>query len=309
MNGRARSSTNPLTTDSPSQDSSQTLSKTVSSPTPSTSTPKVQPKPRRGLFSLLASAAQAPPPPTPKSEPLVTEPTATTIDTPTPTPQPAQSSPSLFASIARRLSGSSGKKQVHDLKNPAPQCPRRTLNVNHVRPRVEIKELEKIQLRRVCFVADETLISRRIFKSTEPFETELPREPKLKVKDLKEAYYRSVRNREITPDDNVVKAFIPAKGIELRRLDLSKINFESREAVLPICDVLSLAQGLEEIILDDCGLTDEQLRLFLSALLSLRSKKDDETLHIYGIARLSLAGNETLSIEGWKMLAYFVHMV
>jgi hypothetical protein len=174
---------------------------------------------------------------------------------------------------------------------------------------VEIKELEKIQLKRVCFVADETLISKRLFKGTEPFETELPREQKLKVKDLKEAYYRSARNREVTPIDKIAKAFSPGNGIEIRRLDLSKIHFESREAVIPICDVLSLARGLEKVILDDCELTDEQLRLFLSALLCLRSKKDNADLHCHGIARLSLAGNVTLSIEGWKMLAYFVHMV
>lgn len=181
------------------------------------------------------------------------------------------------------------------------------MNVNHVRPRAEIKELEKIHLRRVCFVADETLISKRVFKSSDPFETELPREPRLKVRDLREVYYRSSRNREFTPDDRVAKAFSPAKGIELRRLDLSSIHFGSRESVLPICDVLSLAKGLDEVILDHCDLTDEQLRLFLAALLCLRSA--DESAPSRGVARLSLAGNQTISIEGWKALAYFVHMV
>src|SRR5205814_1057139 len=135
----------------------------------------------------------------------------------------------------RRLAGSSHRRQFVEIKNQIPQCPRRTLNVNHGRPRPEIKELEKVQLRRVCFVADETLISKRVFKATEPFETELPREPKLKVRDLREAYYRSSRNREVAADDRVATAFSLANEIELRKLDLSNIKFGSRESVLPIC--------------------------------------------------------------------------
>jgi len=156
---------------------------------------------------------------------------------------------------------------------------------------------------------DETLVSKRLFKASEPFETELPREQKLKVKDLREAYHRSSKNREVTPDDRVAKAFGHAKGIELRKLDLSLIKFGSKESVLPICDVLSLARGLEEVVLDHCELTDVQLRLFLAALLCLRARSEQEEDHCRGISRLSLAGNESLGLEGWKSLACFVHMV
>ena len=212
-------------------------------------------------------------------------------------------------SLARRLSGSSGKKQVTENKHPAPQCPRRTLNVNHVRPRPQIKELEKIQLKRVCFVADETLVSRRLFKASEPFETELPREQKLKVRDLRDAYYRAARNREVAPDDRVAKAFALAKGVELRKLDLSMIKFASRDNVLPVCDVLSLARGLEEVVLDHCELTAEQLRLFLAALLCLKQGSEKENEHNRGVAKLSIAGNSGIGLEGWRTLACHVHMV
>ena len=213
-------------------------------------------------------------------------------------------------SLARRLSSSSTKKQVVETKNPISQCPRRTLNVNYVRPRPEIKELEKIQLRRVSFVADENLVSKRVFKASEPFETELPREPKLKVRDLREAYYRSSKDREVTPDDRVANAFSLANGIELRKLDLSNIKFGSRDCVLPICDALSLARGLEEVVLDYCELTDEQLRLFLSALLCLKPQQSESEIEYgRGVARLSLAGNNTLGLAGWETLACFVHMV
>jgi len=306
-NGRSRSSTNPMSTTTESPETVSALSRTTSSPTPST-TPKVQPKPRRGLFSLLASAAQPPPPP-PKSTPTPAEPeTATTPNgiPESPAPQPA---PSFIQNLTRRFSASSNKRQFSETKNQAPQCPRRTLNVNYQRPRPEIKELEKIHLKRVCFIMDETLVSRRLFKASEPFETELPREQKLKVKDLKEAYYRSSKNREVTPDDRVAKAFGHAKGIELRKLDLSLIKFGSKESVLPICDVLSLASGLEEMVLDHCELTDEQLRLFLAALLCLKARSEQELDHCRGISKLSLVGNESLGIAGWKSLACFVHMV
>ena len=212
-------------------------------------------------------------------------------------------------SLARRLAGSSNRKQFVETKNQLPQCPRRTLNVNHVRPRPEIKELEKVQLRRVCFVADETLISKRVFKATEPFEMELPREPKLKVKDLRDAYYRSSRNREVIADERIATAFPLADGIELRKLDLSNIKFGSKDSVLPICDVLSLARGLEEVVLDYCELTDEQLRLFLASLLCLKPPSESECEYGRGVARLSLVGNSTLSLAGWRTLACFVHMV
>jgi hypothetical protein len=213
-------------------------------------------------------------------------------------------------SLARRFSGSSAsKKQYNDVKNPVAQGVRRTLNVNHVRPRAEIKELEKVQLKRVCFVADETLISKRVYKATDPYETELPREPRLKVKDLRDAYSRAARYREIVPDDRISKAFGKARGIELRVLDLSSIQFQSREAVVPICDALSLAIGLEEVVLDNCELTDEQLRLFLTSFLCLRRQPDDHNEHNRGLARLSLAGNTDFTLSGWRNLAAFVHMV
>jgi hypothetical protein len=280
------------------------MTSTAPPPTTAPPLPHAQPKPRRGLFSLLASAAQPPPAP-PKSEASSHESNVSSDAPPAPQPQP-----SFMQSLARRLSGSSNKKQFVETKNLAPHCPRRTLNVNHVRPRPEIKELEKIQLRRVCFVADETLISKRVFRASDSFETELPREPKLKVRDLREVYYRSSNDREVISDDRIGTAFSLADGIELRKLDLSNIKFLSRDSVLPICDTLSLTRGLEEVVLDYCELTDEQLRLFLAALLCLKPRpSESESQHARGVARLSLAGNNTLGLDGWKRLAYFVHMV
>jgi hypothetical protein len=210
-------------------------------------------------------------------------------------------------SIARRLSGSTSRNKPSEFKTQAPQCPRRTLNVNRVRPRPEIKELEKIHLRRVCFVMDETLVSKRLFKASEPYETELPRENKLKIRDLKEAYHRSAKNREVALDEQVSRAFGAANGVELARLDLSKVKFATRDAVLPVCDVLSLVKGLEDVVLDHCELTDEQLRLFLSALLSLRPHAPQDWHR--GISKLSIAGNTTFGMNGWRSLALFVHLV
>lgn len=112
------------------------------------------------------------------------------------------------------------------------------------------------------------------------------------------------------PDDRIVRVFAETKGTELRTLDLSFIRFELREDVLPVCDVLSLVKGLEEIVLDNCDLTDEQLRLLLSSLLCLKRRPEDsEADHGRGIARFSIAGNTALTIMGWRYLACFVHMV
>ena len=155
---------------------------------------------------------------------------------------------------------------------------------------------------------DETLVSKRRFKASEPFETELPRENKLKVRDLKEAYHRSAKNREVAIDERVTKAFAAANGVELAKLDLSKVKFPSKEAVVPVCDVLSLIKGLEEVVLEHCELTDEQLRLFLSALLSLRPRSETQDWH-RGISKLSIAGNTTFGMNGWRSLALFVHLV
>jgi hypothetical protein len=155
-------------------------------------------------------------------------------------------------------------------------------------------------------VADETLISRRVFKATDPYEVELPREQGLKVKDLKEAYLRAARNREVRPNERVVKAFMRASGTESSKLDLSLIQFWSRDDVVAICDVLHIARGLEVMILDYCDLSDEQLREFLSALLCLPCA---EHQHSHGITRLSLVGNHNITMEGWRALSFFVHMV
>ena len=126
---------------------------------------------------------------------------------------------------------------------------------------------------------------------------------------MRDAYYRSARNREVTPDDRVAKAFAVAKGVELRKLDLSMIKFASRDNVLPICDVLTLARGLQEVVLDHCELTGEQLRLFLAALLCLKQGSENEHENNRGVAKLSIAGNKGIGHEGWRTLAYHVHMV
>lgn len=308
---RPRSATNPevsSVTGSPilDRESPTVLTRSITSPQV-TPPPKVQPKSRRSIFSILASAAQPPTPPPSKPEQPIHDADAELNPQ---LPHHPASSPSFMANLARRFSGSSAKKPLYDLKSPVPQCARRTLNVNHSRPRCEIKELENIHLRRVSFVADETLISKRSFAASDPYETDLPRELKLKNKDLKEAYYRAARNRELIADDRVAKAFSQAKICRLEKLDLSWIKFASKDDVLPICDTLSLANGLEEVVLDHCELTDEQLRLFLAQLLCLRSKHDNIQPQLCrGIAKLSLAANKTLTLEGWKLLAYFVHMV
>jgi hypothetical protein len=156
---------------------------------------------------------------------------------------------------------------------------------------------------------DETLVSRRLFKASEPFETDLPRENKLKVRDLKEAYHRSAKSREVALDERVSKVFAAANGVELGKLDLSRIKFATKEAVLPVCDVLSLIKGLEEVVLDHCELTDEQLRLFLSALLSLRPRPETPQDWHRGISKISIAGNTTFGMNGWRSLALFVHLV
>jgi hypothetical protein len=156
---------------------------------------------------------------------------------------------------------------------------------------------------------DETLVSKRLFKASEPFETDLPRENRLKVRDLKEAYHRSAKNREVPPDERVSKVFAAAHGVELGKLDLSKIKFANKEAVLPVCDVLSLINGLDEVVLEHCDLTDEQLRLFLSALLSLRPRPDTPQDWHRGISKISIAGNTTFGMNGWRSLALFVHLV
>jgi hypothetical protein len=79
--------------------------------------------------------------------------------------------------------------------------------------------------------------------------------------------------------------------------------------VLPICDVLSLARGLDEVLLDYCELTYEQLRIFLAALLALKPRSESEALHGRGVAKLSLVGNNSIGLDGWRSLACFVHMV
>ena len=110
----------------------------------------------------------------------------------------------------------------------------------------------------------------------------------------------------------------------LQVMDLNGYKFQLADAVT-FADFLALVP-IKRLILDDCDLTDEMLRMVLSALSAVRplvvataseenegegkgKPNDREEKHHRGvIERLSLKKNPKIGREGWRHISCFVHM-
>ncbi|KAK8019199.1 hypothetical protein PG990_004337 [Apiospora arundinis] len=105
-------------------------------------------------------------------------------------------------------------------------------------------------------------------------------------------------------------------GGMVEKLDLTGY-FMSREDLVTLGDFLAVVP-IKEVILEQCGLTDDGVRGVLSGLLSARkpaarqhrrslSKPVDLTRQGGVVERLVLRNNK-LGVEGWKHICLFIHM-
>ncbi|KAI5306839.1 hypothetical protein KEM56_006863 [Ascosphaera pollenicola] len=112
-------------------------------------------------------------------------------------------------------------------------------------------------------------------------------------------------------DEPGTVAFLDLTGFKMKTEDL--ITFSDWLAVVPV----------RKLILQDCGLTDETLRMILSALLATKPMND-----VYqrrapaaggmsrkamqerfgGIQKLILNDNRGIGVEGWRSISLFIHM-
>ncbi|TIB79236.1 hypothetical protein E3Q23_00342 [Wallemia mellicola] len=112
---------------------------------------------------------------------------------------------------------------------------------------------------------------------------------------LIELYRDSCRMREESPRMELVEQLRTSASMRsTRSLDLSGLHL-SREAVEPLADVLSVDWGLQRLILEDAGLTDDSMKPILHALLISGS-----------LPWLSLANNKSVKEKGWKYLSVFI---
>ncbi|KAI5853414.1 hypothetical protein BZA05DRAFT_28362 [Tricharina praecox] len=132
-----------------------------------------------------------------------------------------------------------------------------------------------------------------------------------------------LRETKVLPEvkEQLVKENYPTV---LRVMDLTGHKFQVADAVT-FADFLALVP-IKRLILDDCDLTDEILRMVLSALSAVRPivatttseesegeakgkpNGKDEKHHRGVVERLSLKKNPKIGREGWRHISCFVHM-
>ncbi|KAI5860077.1 RNI-like protein [Durotheca rogersii] len=107
-----------------------------------------------------------------------------------------------------------------------------------------------------------------------------------------------------------------ANGI-VEKLDLSGY-FMSLPDLITLGDFLAVVP-IKEVILEDCGLTDEGFRVVLAGLLAARranvrqrrksvTRPDDLIQHGGVVERLVLKNNGKIGAAGWKHICLFIHM-
>jgi protein phosphatase 1 regulatory subunit 37 len=124
------------------------------------------------------------------------------------------------------------------------------------------------------------------------------REPKhWTVAELEKLYRECCRTREEHPLKKMRSVFQEASQQTppgLRSIDLSFITLD-RLAIEPVADLLSVDFGLNKLVLENCGLTDEGLKSILHALLTSGS-----------LPSLSLASNKKIKYYGWRYVGIFM---
>ena len=114
----------------------------------------------------------------------------------------------------------------------------------------------------------------------------------------------------------------PTSPGTISSLDLSGYWMQLQD-IVTIGDYLAVVP-IKRLILEDCGLTDEGLRVILAGLLA--AKTPDQSRHNRRLARksdvqvthaveqlgvvekLSLKNNPNIGKDGWRYIAYFIHM-
>ncbi|KAI1389609.1 RNI-like protein [Hypoxylon trugodes] len=103
----------------------------------------------------------------------------------------------------------------------------------------------------------------------------------------------------------------------VEKLDLTGY-FMSLPDLITLGDFLAVVP-IREVILEDCGLTDEGVRVILAGLLAARrptstrlrrctSNSVDLTQQGGVVQRLVLKNNSKIGVEGWKHICLFIHM-
>ncbi|KAL1917366.1 uncharacterized protein VTP21DRAFT_5022 [Calcarisporiella thermophila] len=109
-------------------------------------------------------------------------------------------------------------------------------------------------------------------------------------------YLTTCKQREEPPLDRVIQCLQRAStSPDHLELDLTGAPLE-RHVIEPLADLLTLRFGLRQLILDECGIENECLRILLHSLVLT-----DE------IEVLSLAGNRRIKADGFKYIAIYMN--
>ncbi|UZJ56958.1 hypothetical protein CBS101457_006278 [Exobasidium rhododendri] len=117
------------------------------------------------------------------------------------------------------------------------------------------------------------------------------------VSELESLYRECCRTREEHPLKKMRSVFLEAKQETppgLRTIDLSFILLD-RQAIEPVADLLSVDFGLNKLVLENCGLTDDGIKSILHSLLVSGS-----------LPSLSLAANKKIKYHGWRFVGIFM---
>lgn len=117
------------------------------------------------------------------------------------------------------------------------------------------------------------------------------------IAELEQLYRECCRTREEHPLKKMRSVFQEANQQtppHLRTIDLSFITLD-RQAIEPVADLLSVNFGLNKLILENCGLTDDGLKSILHSLLTSGS-----------LPNLSLASNKKIKYFGWRYVGIFM---
>ncbi|TGZ76647.1 RNI-like protein [Ascodesmis nigricans] len=130
-------------------------------------------------------------------------------------------------------------------------------------------------------------------------------------------YSQCCQLRETHVVPHIKEQLLKAAGAAvLQELDLTGYKFNVADCVA-FSDFLALVP-IKQLVLEDCDLTDEMVRVILSALSAVKTPLPDgmeparpanEKHHERGVVeRLSFKNNGRIGVDGWQYISCFIHM-
>ncbi|KAI7888801.1 uncharacterized protein EV154DRAFT_425064 [Mucor mucedo] len=184
--------------------------------------------------------------------------------------------------------------RINNLFNGLRKQPQSESEQPNVNSELDAKELRRVRFpvasitKEYLFMKEDPITERKSPTAIEPINIQT-------LAQLLSLYELVCRNKQVQTIDLLVSTLINQQQTSfLTRIDLTNQHID-RYNIEPLADIMSVEFGLQELVLNNCGLEDDAIKVLMHSLLN-----NDK------ITQLNLANNPKITAVGFKYIAVYI---